>query len=241
MGSPTSPTSASSFSRSSIQPSSPVVPCSANRGACRTEVAKRLFPWPPRPPCATTARCPASTRSIGAPVDGLRLGARRHQDLPVLPPSPVPVRPLPCRPRSSPEVLAPAQSTQIPPRRIADEHHIPPMPTIATIGPAPGHMSLPPKAHARHSRPAPPSTQIFALSYMRNQSVAPLRSSLVRPRRRQTTTGSCSATRRNPERRPGAPPARGVLVFAAARTQREPRRDRRKPQQAGGAPDPSHP
>ena len=47
-GSPTSPTSASSLSCSSSRASSPGSPRSANRGAWRVGVAKRLLPRPPR-------------------------------------------------------------------------------------------------------------------------------------------------------------------------------------------------
>ena len=67
LGSPTRPTSASSLSRSSIQRSSPGSPFSANRGACRVGVAKRLLPRPPAPPRATTTRVPGTTRSWTVP------------------------------------------------------------------------------------------------------------------------------------------------------------------------------
>ena len=63
LGRPTRPTSASSLSRRSIQPSSPGRPRSAKRGAWRVGVAKCLLPRPPRPPRATTTRWPGTTRS----------------------------------------------------------------------------------------------------------------------------------------------------------------------------------
>src|SRR5919108_579951 len=52
LGRPTSAASASSFRRSSICPSSPGMPISANRGVCRVAFAKRLLPRPPDPPVA---------------------------------------------------------------------------------------------------------------------------------------------------------------------------------------------
>ena len=100
-----------------------------------------------------------------APIDSFSLGPSGHQDLPLLPPTPMPVGPFPMLPPPSPKVLAPLQRPQIPLRRIANEHHIPAMPAIPPIRPAPRHMSLPPK-QMQPFPPAPPSTQIFALSYM---------------------------------------------------------------------------
>ena len=40
------------------------------------------------------------------------------------------------------------------------------MPTVAAVGPAPRHMRLPPEADTHPFPPAPPSTKIFARSYI---------------------------------------------------------------------------
>ena len=55
-GSPTSPASASSFSRGSIHPDSPGRPRSANRGVCRVEWRNACCRAHAAPPRATTAR-----------------------------------------------------------------------------------------------------------------------------------------------------------------------------------------
>ena len=55
-GKPASAASTTSLRRSSISASSPGSPVSANRGVWRVGVAKRAFPRPPSPPCATTTR-----------------------------------------------------------------------------------------------------------------------------------------------------------------------------------------
>ncbi len=99
------------------------------------------------------------------PIHSLGLSPSRNQDLPVLPPTPVPIGPFPVLPPPTPEVLAPLQRRQIPLRRIANKHHVPAVPAIPTIGPTPRHMSLAPKL-MQPFPPAPPSTQIFALSYI---------------------------------------------------------------------------
>ena len=64
------------------------------------------------------------------------------------PRAPCRLDPSPWLPRCAAEVLAPFQRPQIAPRGVADEHHVPPMPAVATVGPAPRHMRLTPKADA---------------------------------------------------------------------------------------------
>ena len=131
-----------------------LVPCSAKRGAWRVELAKRLLPCPPRPPWATTARWPGSSRS----------SRRRRRSRPGSRAAPRSPGPLPA-PRAGwtlrhgvpfgAKVLAPGQRPQIPPRRVADEHHVPPVPAVPAVRPAPRHMSLPTEAHAAiAARPA---------------------------------------------------------------------------------------
>jgi hypothetical protein len=82
------------------------------------------------------------------PIDSFSLSARRNKDLPLLPPTSLPVGPFPMLPATTPKVLAPLQRTQIPLGGIADKHHVPTMAAIPTIRAAPGHMSLTAKANA---------------------------------------------------------------------------------------------
>ena len=103
---------------------------------------------PPTPAMSNHGPLPSLDQIDPAPVDGFGLGPGRHQDLPLVPPTPMPIGPFPMLPPPTPEVLAPLQRPQIPLRRIANEHHIPAVPPIPTIGPTPRHMSLPPKADA---------------------------------------------------------------------------------------------
>ena len=117
---------------------------------------KSLVPMPPAPPMSHHSPLPSPDQVNSAPIHRHHLGAGRHRNQPVLTPSPMPVRPFPMPPPPGPKVLAPPQRPQIPPRRIADEHDIPPMPAIPAVGPALRHMSLPPKAHA----PVPPGSAL---------------------------------------------------------------------------------
>src|SRR4051794_26201399 len=55
-----------------------------------------------------------------------------------------------------PEVLAPPQRSQIPPRRIADQHHVPSVPPVSPVGPTPRHVRLAPKRDA----PVPAGTAL---------------------------------------------------------------------------------
>ena len=141
-GSPTSPTSASSFSRSSISPDSPSSPRSAKRGACRVEVAKRLLPWPPAPPRATTIRWPVGEQLGGRAVDPGDDGPRRHGDHLVLTPSPVLVLARAVATASGPEVAAAPERRQVATRRVADQDDVAPAAAVAAVGPAAGHVRL---------------------------------------------------------------------------------------------------
>ena len=72
-GSPTRPASASSFSRSSIQPDSPGRPRSANRGVWRVEFAKRLLPWPPSAAGGDDRPLARLDQVVAAPLEPLDL------------------------------------------------------------------------------------------------------------------------------------------------------------------------
>ena len=139
-------------------------PCSAKRGAWRVELAKRLLPWPPRPPWATIARWPGLEQVDRAAVDGLPLGPRRHRDLPVLAAGPVPIRPFAMPAAARPGSACCRQRAQIPPRGIADQDDVPPVPAVTPVGPTARHMRLAPEARRTRCHPAPPSTKIFARS-----------------------------------------------------------------------------
>jgi len=70
------------------------------------------------------------------------------------------------------EVPSDPKRGKIPPRRIADEHHISSAPTIATVRPAPRHMSLPAKRN--HAIPASPTFHPYASPIMKHKkSLAP--------------------------------------------------------------------
>lgn len=80
-----------------------------------------------------------------APVHRLGLGSSWDRNLQLFPARSVPIGPLAIAPSCRPEVLAPPQRSQIPPRRIANEHDIPAMPPISTIRATTRYMSLAPK------------------------------------------------------------------------------------------------
>ena len=154
MGSPTNPTSASSFNRSSIHPDSPRSPSrqSAAPAAPRWQIACSHAPHAhherPQPAAqARPGRCCCHRQ--------LPPGSREHWNHAVLPPRPVPVRPFAVPSLLSPKVLAAPQGAQIPPRRIADQDDVAAMAAISTVGPALGHMSLRETRRSRSRRPRP--------------------------------------------------------------------------------------
>ena len=102
----------------------------------------------PRPPCATTARCPASSRSREEPSTVTPWVPGGTAISWSSPRAPCRFDPSPCLPRPARKCLLPRQRPQVAPRRIADEDHVPPVPTVAAIGPAPRHMRLPPERDA---------------------------------------------------------------------------------------------
>ena len=156
-----------------------------------------LVPVPAAPPVGDDGPLPGLDQVDRAAVDRRRLRPRRHRDLPVLPPRPVPVRPFPVLAPLRPEVLAPLQRPQIPLRRIANEHHIPPMPPVPPVGPTPRHMRLPPKADAA----IPPGAALnpdFRLVIHRAQSVDAALS--VALGAKDTTRADVTGTTRSPQR-----------------------------------------
>ena len=56
--------------------------------------------------------------------------------------------PAPWPPRPARKWRAPLKPGQVAPRRVADQHDVPPAPAVAAVGPAARHMRLAPKAHA---------------------------------------------------------------------------------------------
>ena len=147
-GRPTSPASASSFRRSSIQPDSPRRPRSANRGACRVELAKRLLPCPPsaaarRRPRAGPARSGRSARRRPPPPRcPAAPGPPGRRRAPRAAACPCPWLPRPARNAAS------AQRGQVAPRGVADQHDVAAAPAVAAVGPAARHVRLAPEADA---------------------------------------------------------------------------------------------
>ena len=101
-------------------------------------VRKPLVPMPPAPPMSNHRPLPSLDQVNPTPIHSLRLRPSRHQDLPILPPAPMPIGPFPMLPPPTPEVLAPLQRRQVPLRRITNEHNVPPVPTIPPSGPPRG-------------------------------------------------------------------------------------------------------
>src|SRR4051794_18290452 len=101
---------------------------------------------------ATPARddraLPSGHKVDVAAVNCACLRPRRHRNLPVLPPSPMPVSPFPMPPPLRPKVLAPLQCPQISPRRIANEHDVASMTAVAAVRAAARNARLAPKAPA---------------------------------------------------------------------------------------------
>ena len=156
-GWPTRPASASSLRRSSIQPDSPSSPRSAKRGAWRVELAKRLLPWPPSPPDATTARWPGSTQVVAAPSSastwvpggtGISLSSPR---------APCCCFPRPCPPRSARKCRARCSEARS--RRDGSQTSTtsPPRPPSPPSGPPRGTWASRRKL-TQPSPPRPPST-----------------------------------------------------------------------------------
>ena len=231
MGWPIRPASASSLRRSSIQPSSPPVPFSAKRGAWRVELAKRLLPWPPRPPWATTARCPASSRSSEPPsavspwVPGGTAISRSS------PRAPCRLDPSPWRPFSARKCLLPVSAPRS--RRDGSQTSTtsPPCPPSPPSGPPRGTCAS--RRKLTHPfPPAPPSTNIFARSYIARESS----DGQCRPAMRQLTRPEARASGVGPVEGVGCPSERLVLFRRAP--SRQPAAIHEKVER-GGVPDPS--
>ena len=107
-----------------------------------------LVPMPPAPAMGDHRPLPRLDQVDRTPIHRRRLSPSRHRNHPLLPTCPMPVRPFPVAAPLAAEVPAAFQRPKISLREIANEHDIPPMPSISTIRPTPGHMRLAPKAHA---------------------------------------------------------------------------------------------
>ncbi len=103
---------------------------------------------PPTPTMGNHSPLPNFNQINLAPISGFSLSPSRNKDLPLIPTPPLAIGPFPMLPPTTPKVLAPLQSPQIPLRGVANKHDIAAMPTIPAIGPTSRHMSLTPKADA---------------------------------------------------------------------------------------------
>jgi hypothetical protein len=81
-------------------------------------------------------------------IDGLSLRPGRHRNLQLVPTRPMAIGALAMLAGPRSKVLAPAQRPKIAPRRIANQHHVPPMAAIAAIRPAARNVRLSTEAHA---------------------------------------------------------------------------------------------
>ncbi len=103
---------------------------------------------PPAPPVGNHRPLPNFNQIDLAPINGFSLSASRNKDLPLVPAAALPIGPFPMLPPTTPEVLAPLQRPKIPLGSIANEHHVPAMPAIPTIGPTSRDVRLTPEADA---------------------------------------------------------------------------------------------
>ena len=236
MGRPIRPTSASSFKRSSIHPSSPLVPFSANRGACRVEVREALVPVPPTPRMGDHGPLTGLDQIDPAPVDGFGLRPGGTWITRSSPRAPCRFDPSPCRPRPPRKCLLPFSA----PRSRLDASQTsttsPPWPPSPPSGPPMRHVRLAPKArrsHCRRPRPQPRSSPCrTSLSQRRRfrrriaeQSVTPrARAGGVTPSSPHTRTKRCtlqagSFARSRGVLGPAGPPILGRAWWPSQNTQ----------------------
>ena len=164
-GSPTRPASASSFSRSSIQPDSPSSPRSAKRGAWRVELVKRLLPCPPAPPGGDDRPLARLDEVVAAALEALDLRAGRHRDDRVVAAGAVALVALAVAAAPGALVGREAQRGEVAARGVADEDDVAAAAAVAAVGPA--ARARAPRGGTRRTPlpPAPPSTWIFARSW----------------------------------------------------------------------------
>jgi hypothetical protein len=91
---------------------------------------------------------PSLNKVHSTPIHSLGLRPRRHRDHQLLSVRSVPIGAFPGLPAPRAKVLAAAQRTEIAPTGIANQHHVPPVPTVTAIRPSARHMRLAPEAHA---------------------------------------------------------------------------------------------
>ena len=155
-GSPTSPASASSFSRSSIQPDSPAKPALGE--------ARRLAGGGREPLVAVTADAAAGDdrtlsrldEVVALALEALDLGTGRHGDHLVGAAGPVALLALAVAATTRDVVWREAQRREVAARRIADEDDVASVAAVAAIGAAARHVCL----TAQGNRPVSPSTAL---------------------------------------------------------------------------------
>ena len=129
----------------------PVVPLSANRGACRVELANRLLPCPPRPPCgdhrplSRLDQIDALPVQVVACVPGGTGMTRSSPRAPCLFALPMP----PALPAKVPAAFSP----EIPPRGSQTSTTSPPCPPSPPSGPPRGTCA----SRRKQTQPSPPA------------------------------------------------------------------------------------
>ena len=145
-GRPTSAASARSLRRSSISRSSPGMPTSAKRGVCRLGPAKCLLPRPPVPPFAdddARARAARGRRRARSPSKTcVPTGTASTASSPR---APFERRPPPPPPRPGAQLLVRPEAREVAPPQVGDEHDVAALAAVAAVGPAAGHVLLPPE------------------------------------------------------------------------------------------------
>ncbi len=126
-----------------------------------------LVPMPTASPCRNHRALSRLHKVERRPVDTLGRRPWRNRNLQRLAASPMPARTLAMSPPPRLEMPSDPKRRQIPPRRITNEHHIAPTPTIATIRPTPRNMSLPAKRH--DAIPPSPTFHPYASPIMKHE------------------------------------------------------------------------
>ena len=147
LGKPTRATSAMSLSSRRSHRSSPTSPCSAKAGARRRFERKRALPRPPRPPSAASQRSPGWRRSASTvPCWSRTHGALGHGHLEVASAPPVLALPLPVGAALAGAVRVVLERDQRRHVAVDDQPDPAARAAVAAVGPAEGHVRLPPEA-----------------------------------------------------------------------------------------------